>query len=587
LKIVLKAVKNIWLFLNHKEFGMKERSALSQRIISVISILGLVLALTAMESPVFAAQQAAPADQEMTEESISDEALEPPPASPIEKAEKDGTAIRLSLIDITKLALQNNIDIAIEETNERSAQESIKSAYGNYDPSLSFTIGMQSRKSANTRIDTANPDDKFSTSKNLTWNLQYQQQVRTGGNIRANWQSGRSSTDEAFSLYNPNYTAQASVTYTQPLWKNLKIDQNRGNIKLRKLDLESSDSQFRQTVTTQISRIQQQYWDLVSAIRNYDIQRSAVELAQRNLRDIKKKVEVGTLAPIEITQANYQVAQTKMRLINAEDTIHRQMNNMRQSISSDRNNEIWSQVIVPTDTPDFREYRIDPETAIETALQNRPELLQSDLALKQSDINLAMSKNNRKWGFDLSATIGSSGSAGTPGPGFDAPPEYIGGVGTAYDNLFTQGLINWTLQLTVDIPLRNRAADASLATQQISRQRTLLQRRRQEQQIQVEIRNALQTIETNRQQVKTNELNRLLAQEQLDGEEKRFGAGLSEFYRVLDQQNRLAEAENSELGALIDYKKSIIALQEAMNTLLEYSDFEISKSASEHIPDLY
>jgi len=567
---------------------MKERSALPQRIISVISILGLVLIPTSMEPPIFAAQQAAPADQEATVTSPNDEALEPPPESPIEKAEKDGTAIRLSLIDITKLALQNNIDIAIEETNERSAQESIKSAYGSYDPSLRFTAGLDSSKRANTNVATATEGSTFSTSRGYSWNVSYDQPFRTGGTLSANWQTSRSSSDAAFSLYNPNYTTRGSVTYTQPLWKNLKIDQNRGNIKLRKLDLESSDSQFRQTVTTQISRIQQQYWDLVSAIRNYDIQRNAVELAQRNLRDVTKKVEVGTLAQIEITQANYQVAQTKMRLINAEDTIHRQMNNMRQSISSDRNNEIWSQVIVPTDTPDFREYKIDPETAIETALQKRPELLQSDLAIKQSDINLAMSKNNRNGGVDLQASFGSQGDAGTPGrPDFNAPPEYVGGVGTAYDNLFTQGLINWSFQVTVNIPLMNRAADANLATQQISRQRTLLQRRRQEQQIQVEIRNALQTIETNRQQVKTNELNRLLAQEQLDGENKRFEAGLSEFYRVLDQQNRLAEAENSELGALIDYKKSIIALQEAMNTLLEYSDFEISKSATEHIPDLY
>ncbi len=566
---------------------MKERSALPQRIFTAFGILGLALALTAIGSPAVAAQQAATSDQEATEQSSSDDGLEPLPLSPIEKAERDGTAVRLSLKDITKLALQNNIDIAIEDTNERSAQENIKSAYGNYDPSLSFSIGATSTKSANTRLDTASAEDIFTTQRGFNWTVQYNQQFRTGGNLRANWQTRRSSTNEAFSFYNPNYNANASVTYTQPLWRNLKIDQNRGNIKLRKLDLESSDSQFQQTVTSNISRIQQQYWDLVSAIKNYDIQRNAVKLAQRNLRDIQKKVEVGTLAPIEITQANYQVAQTKMRLINAEDSIHRQMNNMRQSISSDRNNEIWSQVIVPTDNPDFREFKIDPETAIETALQKRPELLQSDLSLKQSDINLAMSKNNRKWGFDVSATFGSSGSSGTPGANIEAPPQYIGGVGTAYDNLFTQGLINWSVSLDVSIPLMNRSADANLATQQISRQRTILQRRKLEQQIQVEIRNALQTIETNRQQVKTNELNRLLAQEQLDGENKRFEAGLSEFYRVLDQQNRLAEAENGELSALIEYKKSIISLQEAMNTLLEFSDFEISKSASEHIPDLY
>ena len=107
-----------------------------------------------------------------------------------------------------------------------------------------------------------------------------------------------------------------------------------------------------------------------------------------------------------------------------------------------------------------------------------------------------------------------------------------------------------------------------------------------EQTIQVEMRNAVQALETSRQQVETAKLNRELAQEQLDGENKRFEAGLSEFYRVLDQQNRLAEAENGELSALIDYKKSVISLQDSMNTLLEYNDVKISTSASDHIPDL-
>jgi len=572
---------------------MKQRSALSQRIISVIGILGLALALTAMESPIFAAQQAAPSGQEATTQSSTDDGLEALPLSPIEKAERDGIAIQLSLTDITKLALQNNITIAIENTNEQTQLQNLKSSEGSYDPTFSFDIGLQSSRSPNQRIESISIDQDFNTTKTITWNATFSQPVKTGGTLTARFTNNRQKTDSIGNLWNPQYTGNASVQFQQPLFRNLKIDSNRGNIKLRKLDIEASDSRFKQTVTTNIAQIQRAYWDLVSAIQNYDIQRNAVKLAQRNLRDIKKKVEVGTLAPIEITQANYQVAQTIMRLINAEDTIHRQMNNMRQYISSDRNNEIWSQVIVPTDKPDFREYKMDPDLAIETALKNSPDLEQSDLSLEQSEINLQMSQNEKKWQMDLTGSVGSRGNAGTDArdpdsPTYFPPPEdQVGGVGTMYDNLFTGGAYNWSVTLNIGIPIRSRRTDASIANQRIERQRTMLQRRQTEQQIQVEIRNALQTIETNRQQVRTNELNRELAQEQLDGEEKRFQAGLSEFYRVLDQTNRLAEAENGELGALIDYKKSIIALQEAMNTLLEYSDFEISKSASEHIPDLY
>jgi outer membrane protein len=210
--------------------------------------------------------------------------------------------------------------------------------------------------------------------------------------------------------------------------------------------------------------------------------------------------------------------------------------------------------------------------------------------LQTSEINLAVARNNRKWGIDVTGTFGSSGSSGTPGPTTDLTliaPEYVGGLGTVYNNLFTQRLFNWSIQVSVDLPLRNRSADASYANQLISQRRTVLNRKKLEQQLVVQIRNAYQALQTSHQQVETAKLGKRLAQEQLDGEEKRYDAGLTENYRVLEQQDALAQAENTELSRLISYKKNVIALQEAMHTLLEESDFEISKSASENIPDLY
>jgi len=565
---------------------MKECPALPQRIFSVFGILALATALTAMLPPMVVAQQAAPSEQQESAQPLDEEGLEPLPSSPVEIAERDGTAIYLSLNDIIKLALQNNIDIVIASTNEESDQQSLKSAQASYDPTLRFTSGLNSSKSANTRLDTATDEDIFTTNKSFSWNINYSQPVKTGGSLSASWQTSRSSTNELFSFYNPNYSTSGSVSFTQPLWKNLTIDSSRSNIKITKLNMETTDITFKQTVTSNISRVSSQYWALVSAIRDYDIQRNSVKLAMINLRDNRKRVDVGTQAPITIIESEYQLAQRKQSLNSAEETIERQLNTMRQYVSNDRNNEIWSQVIVPTDTPEFQEYRIDLETAIETALKNRSELLQSDLELKKSDIQLAVSRNNRKWGVDLQASFGSRGSAGDPGDNLDAPPEYVGGVGTAYNNLFTQGLTNWSLQVTVNVPLRNRSADASHANQLISRQRLVLNRRKSEQQIQVEIRNAIQALQTSILQVETAKLGKELAEEQLDGENKRYDAGLTENYRVLERQDQLASAENSELRSLINYKNAIITLQEAMNVLLDESDFEIAKSSSEHIPDL-
>jgi len=568
---------------------MKVRSALPWRIFTLLGILCFVLLQTAIVLPTASAQEVTEPEGEQAEQSAEEELEEPLPLSPTEKAERDGIAIQLSSQDIIRLAMANNIDIAVEIINQQSSQLSFMSAETAWDPSLSGSMGINSRKSANTnRFDSS--ADEFNINKTMDWSANFSQPVKTtGGSLSASYSGSRATSNSNSSLYNPNFQGRANVQFSQPLLKNLSIDSNRSQIKIRKIDLDIRDSQFRRTVSSTISQITRQYWDLISAIRNYDIQRNSLELSQRNLRDIKKKVEVGTLAPIEITQADYQVAQTRLRLINAEDQIYRQMNTLRQYISDDRNSDIWSKVIVPTDNPDFREFKIDETSAIETALQNRPELKQIDLQLEQSEIQLRLSRNNRKWGVDLTASFNTSGSAGTfrGDNEFLSPPDYqIGGFGQAFKNVFSGRTSGWSVSVNLQVPIRNRTNDIAVANQLIQRKQTQLQRKKQEQTIQVELRNAVQTIETSRQQVETAKLNKELAQEQLDGEEKRFEAGLSEFYRVLDQQNRLAEAENGELSALIDYKKSVISLQESMNTLLEFNDVKISTSASDHIPDL-
>jgi outer membrane protein len=342
-------------------------------------------------------------------------------------------------------------------------------------------------------------------------------------------------------------------------------------------------------VTDTISNIQSQYWDLVSAIRDYDIKRNSVRLGQITLRDNRKKVEVGTLAPIGITEAQADLASRELQLISSEETILRQENALRQLISNNRSSEIWRKVIVPTDTPDFLEYKVDLDTAIDTALKNRPELEQYDIQLKQADINLQMTQNSRKWQFNLQGQFGTTGTAGpqTIRNGVPTIPEYlVGGIGTAYKTMFTEGFTNWQVGFQLQIPLRTRNLDSQFAQQQINKRKTLMQRKNQEQSIQVEIRNAVQKLETNKKQVATAEMSVQLNKEQLDGEVKRFDAGLSENFRVLDRQNQLANAEATRLTNLITYKKSVLALQKAMYTLLESTEFEVAKGSSNNVPDI-
>ncbi len=569
---------------------MKERCVVPRWFISALCTLSLNLSFSINPAPALFAQQPAPSSPEAAKQpSGTEDGLPPLPLSPIERAERDGTALHISLKDLTKMALQNNLEIAIQDTNEQISQQKILQAFGAYDPKVTASLGVSQQKSANTNLATASTQGSFNQIDRANWNFTFSQPLKTGGTVDVSWNTSRSDNNQAFSLFTPQYSASGNVTFTQPLWRNLRIDSNRGQIKLVNLDLASSDSKFKQKVTETIANIQSQYWDLVGAIRNYQIKRDSVRFAQITLRDNRKKVEVGTLAPIEVTDAQANVAQREVELLAAEEQILNQENALRNLISNDRKADIWNRVIVPTDAPDFKEYKVELETAIATALANRPELEQINIQLKQSDINQEMTRNSRKWQFDLTAQFGSNGVAGpqTIKMGQPTIPEsLVGGMGTAYKTIFTEGFITWQVAFQIQIPLRTRSTDAQLAQQQITQRQQMMQRKSTEQSIQVEVRNAVQKLETSRKQVETAGVSRRFAKERLDGETKRFEAGLSQNYLVLQRQNELSSAEYTELQALINYKKAIITLQKAIYTLLESNEFEIAKGISENVPNL-
>jgi outer membrane protein len=560
-----------------------------------LGIFCLVFVFSSISPVTMAQQEAVPPAKENSGTSATAD-LPPLPLSPIEKAQKDGTALPLSMRDITKMALQNNLDIAIQDTNEQISQQKIVGSYGDYDPSLNTTFSTNTTKSAITNY-TNTSTSGFNKSDRLNWNIQFKQNIKTGGNLNVQWGSSRSFNNSTYQSFNPQYGGTMTLSFTQPLLRNLRLDSTRANIKLVNLDLKNTDSQFSQKVTDTISNIQTQYWSLVSAIRDYDIKRQSVRLAQINLRDNKRKVEVGTLAPIDVTDAEATMAQRQVDLISSEETLLSQENALRALVSTDRTSEIWSKVIVPTDTPDFKEYKVDMDEAITTALKNRPELEQSRISISRLDINKKLSQNNRKWQLDVTGQYGNSGTAGpqsyliNPNTGqaiLDAsgnripntPEAFVGGLFTAYKNIFTEGYYNWQISVTLNIPLRNRNIDAQIAQYDIQKRQELMRRKQTEQSIQVDVRNAVQQLETRRNQVRTAEEGRNFSQERLDGEVKRNDAGLSQNYLVLQRQNELAQAEYTYLQAQINYKKSIINLQKAIYTLLESNDFEIAKGSS-------
>jgi outer membrane protein TolC len=257
-----------------------------------------------------------------------------------------------------------------------------------------------------------------------------------------------------------------------PLRRNFRIDQNRGQIRIANLDLKINDSQFKKMIVDKIAEIQNQYWDLVGTIGNYDIARESYKLAQINLRNNTRKAELGSLPLINITESQANLAQKKGDLIIAEQKIYEAENRLLSLISKDRKSEIWTKTIVPTETPDFQDYKVNLETAIDKAIRQSPELEQIGLNMEIKEVNQKVAESARKWKIDLVTSFGTVGTAGPQSYYIDtlgqrvalADPMYVGGIGNSNKMLFSGGVFNWSAKVQLGIPLSNKNDDAKIAT---------------------------------------------------------------------------------------------------------------------------
>lgn len=509
---------------------------------------------------------------------------------PIEIAEKDGTALHLSLKDITKMALQANLDIAIDNTQEDVSQQRLIATHAAYDPQLSVNFSLQDQHRPNNNTTSASITGFVNITKAIQSTASLSQLFPWGGTASLSWQSNRSDSNISTNIFNPQLSANGSLNYRQPLLRNFRIDSTRNSIKVANLNLKITDSQFKQQVTNIIASIQTAYWGLVSTIRQYSVSVQSVQSARVASDQSRKKVEVGTAAPIDFIQSQAAQANREVSVITNADRILQAENTLKNLISKDRNAEIWGKTIVPTDSPDYVEYKVDLNEAIQKALKNRPELEQADLNLQSNDLTYKLQQNNKKWQVDLNATVGANGQAGPQSYDRFGNPQvadpYVGGLFTAYNTLFSQGNFNWTFQFTIGIPLKNTQAHTDLAQTRISRANLIMNRTKSEQSIIVDVKNAVQGLATAKKQLDTAHIGVQLGEAQLEAENKRLEAGLSTQYLVLQQQDALTSYQQSELNALIAYRQAIITLQKAMFTLLEESNINV-KSDIPKVPSTF
>jgi outer membrane protein len=508
----------------------------------------------------------------------------------------------LALREALALALENNKDIELARDNVKIAEFDLLGSHGAYDPRFSSSSYFERIESPISSFLNGGGSNASVIQNDYTANARFEGLApKFGGNYRLDFSSIRLTNNSLFTALNPQYPTALTFTYAQPLVRGLKFDNNRRLIEIAKKNLSLTDAQFRQRAIETITNVQRAYWDLVFSLRNLQIQRDAVSDARVQLEHNKRLVEEGALAPIDVVAAEAQVAGFEQSLFSALEEVSRSENNLKNLIAVDRRAEIWSESLIPTDNVELAPPpAVSLEEALRAALENRPELQQSTLVREVNQIDQKYYREQTKPQIDLVGSYGVVGLAGSVSGGLnpftssnqelrdrvnllsinsglqplpDPPaqslaPELLGGYGQSIQNLFSNRYHNYRIGLQINLPLRNRTAEAQLGRSLVEGQKIATHREQLEQAIQVDVRNALQVVRSAGARLRAASVAREASEQQYASEQRKLDAGQSTVFLVLDRQTALTVARGNELRAQTDLNKAFAELQRATGNAL-------------------
>ena len=488
-----------------------------------------------------------------------------------------GPDVDLTLEDAIARALERNLDIAVERLNPQVIDLSLAQALSAYRPSFDTAFSNNSRTNpSSTQLDGGEAviSDTASINSGISQAVAW-----GGGSYTVNFNNNRSASTNAFSSFNPSYRSTFQASYTQPLLRGFKIDPTRQQIQVTRINRDIADIDLRQTMTNTVSSVRNAYWDLVYANQTVGVQLQALELAESLIRDNEARVEIGTLAPIDVVQARSEAAARRQTLAQAEQNLATAELVLKQLIVGGTDDDYWGATLNPIDLPTPNPEPIDIGGTIRRALDERTDLARSRRQLDINNVNLSSMRNNTLPSVDLTGSYQLQGQGGTrflrSGLGGNVTTEIPGGISDAFNQLFDAVFPVWTVQLNVSYPIGQSAADASYARARIQVQQVQAQLRQLELQVATEVTNAVLQVQAIARRIEASTAARELAGEQLAAEQSRFDAGLTTNFFVVQAARDLAAAQDTELRAILDQQKALVELDRVQRTSLSGAGISI------------
>ena len=497
---------------------------------------------------------------------------------------------RLTLEQVIEQALANDPSLEISRISMKSAEYGVTAAKGRFDPVFSFDVSksktttpVASVLGSGSKIGSL-VNKEFSFKPKITGSSPW-----FGSTYTLEFSDAKQESDSFFSTLNPQYPTAITFNFTQPLWRNLRIDSGRRTLSVARKNRKLSLEQTRLDTIERVTQAALCYWELVWAWQNLEVQNEAVRLAKEQFFSNIRLSEQGLLAPVEVVAAVAQLATYQQSPASAQQQLVVAENNLKQMIARDREDPLWRMALIPETSPETAmSAKTEPpdfDKALRQALSSRPELAASDINIEISRINQSFYQNQTKPKIDAVATLAAAGLAGTmhesnplggliPG---EVPGYLVGGNGDSLSNIWNGRYPTARIGVSISLPLRNREASANFAISKAEGKRLEVVKKQREMYVEADVRNALERWHSARVRYEAAVIARAAAEEQYESEQRQFQSGVSTMFLVFERQNRFIAARSSEVRARADLAEAIADMDRAVAHTLETHNISLAE----------
>ena len=483
----------------------------------------------------------------------------------------------LTLDDSIRLALANNTDIHIDRAQIDFALDSVQRAHSPFDPLATSTFSDSRAKSP--AISLVQGTTSILDTLSQSFGLGYSQTFQTGTNLQASVSGNKSATNSNLAFVNPSLSTNVQFTLTQPLLRNFGFFPNRAPILIAQSNLKQARANFIVEVNNIILQVVGDYWSVILARDNLEVQRKSLEEAQKSYDHDKKALSLGALPPLDIYRSESQVASRRVGVIQAEYELKQRADIFRRDLGADLDPNIRALDLDLTDqpAPAGELPGMDIATALSRALANRPEFDIAREQLASDELSIRLAHNNLKPDLQLSGFYSGNGVAGNEFNLNTTPPQLSSstGFGDSFSQTFHFTYPAYGASLSLNLPIRRHSAQANLADALVGRSRDQYQERRINQSITLEVTNAVHALEQAKLSMEAAKVATDLARDTLHADERKYELGAEPVFFVLDAQTQLAQAELNLIQSQVNYQLAVAQLDHATGDLVDHHHVHI------------